>query len=175
VFLTVLAHSALYAFFSLYLDELGYGKPVVGGLWAVSVVVEIVWFAFQGRLLERGSLHGWLMAAALLSAARFAATAAFGAWVWVLVLAQCTHALTFAAQHTACIALVTRYFPGRLRGRGQALYSVLGYGCSGVLGSVGGASLASLWGYAATFWAATAAALLGALCCWRSARLDVTR
>ncbi|WIT11163.1 MFS transporter [Paucibacter sediminis] len=175
VFLTVLAHSALYAFFSLYLDELGYGKPVVGGLWAVSVVVEIVWFAFQGRLLERGSLHGWLMAAALLSAARFAATAAFGAWVWVLVLAQCTHALTFAAQHTACIALVTRYFPGRLRGRGQALYSVLGYGCSGVLGSVGGASLASLWGYAATFWAATAAALLGALCCWRSARLDATR
>lgn len=172
VFLTVLAHSALYAFFSLYLDSLGYAKPVVGGLWGVSVVVEIAWFWLQGRLLERGSLHHWLVAAALISSARFALTAAFGAQLWVLVLAQCSHALTFAAQHTACIALVSRYFPGRLRGRGQALYSVLGYGISGVLGGVGGAWLAQRQGYAAVFWAAAIAALGGAWCGWRSLRLD---
>lgn len=173
VFLTVLAHSALYAFFSLYLDSLAYGKPVVGMLWAVSVVVEIAWFWLQGRLLERGSLHGWLVAAALVTSGRFALTAAFGSQLWVLVLAQSTHALTFAAQHTACIALVSRYFPGRLRGRGQALYSVLGYGTSGVIGGVGGAWLAQQMGYAAVFWAASAAALGGAWCCWRSRRLDL--
>lgn len=172
VFLTVLAHSALYAFFSLYLDGLGHAKPVVGMLWAVSVVVEIAWFWWQGRLLERGSLHAWLVAAALVSSLRFALTAAFGGQLWVLVLAQSSHALTFAAQHTACIALVSRYFPGRLRGRGQALYSVLGYGCSGVLGGVGGAWLASRLGYAAVFWAASAAALGGAWCCWRSHQLE---
>lgn len=175
VFLTVLAHSALYAFFSLYLDSLAYGKPVVGMLWAVSVIVEIAWFWLQGRLLERGSLHGWLVAAALVTSGRFALTAAFGNQLWVLVLAQCTHALTFAAQHTACIALVSRYFPGRLRGRGQALYSVLGYGTSGVIGGVGGAWLAQQLGYAAVFWAASAAALGGAWCCWRSRRLDLAR
>ena len=172
VFLTVLAHSALYAFFSLYLDSLGYGKQVVGMLWAVSVMVEIIWFAFQGRMLERGTLHHWLMAAALLTAVRFAMTASFGASLGLLMLAQCAHAITFAAQHTACIALVTRYFPGRLRGRGQALYSVLGYGCSGVLGSVGGAWLVTRHGYPAVFWAASVAALGGALCNWRSWRLD---
>ena len=172
LFLTVLAHSALYAFFSLYLDSLGYGKGVVGLLWAISVVVEIVWFTLQGRLLERGTLHHWLVGAALLSALRFGLTAAFGAELWVLALAQCGHAITFAAQHTACIALVTRYFPGALRGRGQALYSVLGYGFSGVLGGLGGAWLASHWGYAAVFWAAALAALAGAASCWRSLRLD---
>ena len=172
VFLTVLAHSALYAFFSLYLDSLGYGKQVVGMLWAVSVMVEIIWFAFQGRMLERGTLHHWLIAAALLTAVRFAMTASFGASLGLLMLAQCAHAITFAAQHTACIALVTRYFPGRLRGRGQALYSVLGYGCSGVLGSVGGAWLVTRHGYPAVFWAASVAALGGALCSWRSWRLD---
>ena len=172
VFLTVLAHSALYAFFSLYLDVLGYSKLVVGLLWAVSVVVEIIWFAFQGRLLERGTLHRWLIAAALLAALRFGLTAAFGATLWLLVLVQCSHAVTFAAQHTACIALVTRYFPGRLRGRGQALYSVLGYGFSGVLGSVGGAWLISRQGYPAAFWVATVAALAAAWCAWRSQALD---
>ena len=172
VFLTVLAHSALYAFFSLYLDSLGYGKQVVGLLWAVSVVVEIIWFAFQGRLLERGTLHHWLIAAGLLAALRFALTAAFGGSLWLLIVVQCTHAITFAAQHTACIALVTRYFPGRLRGRGQALYSVLGYGFSGVLAGVGGAWLISYQGYPSAFWVASVAALLGAWCAWRSQQLD---
>lgn len=170
--LTVLAHASLYAFFSLYLDSLNYSKPVVGGLWAVSVLVEIVWFAFQGRWLDRVSLHGWLLAAALASALRFAATAAFGAELWVLVAAQGLHAVTFAAQHTACIALISRYFPGRLRGRGQALYSLIGYGLSGVIGGLGGAALASRFGYASVFWAAAVAALLAALCCWRSMQLD---
>lgn len=172
LFLTVLAHSAMYAFFSLYLDSLGHGKAVVGGLWAVSVVVEIGWFMLQGRLLERGTLHAWLVGAALATALRFALTAAFADSLAIVALAQALHAITFAAQHTACIALITRYFPGPLRGRGQALYSVLGYGCSGVLGSVGGAWLVSHHGYAAVFWAAAIAALLGALCCWRSLRAD---
>lgn len=172
VFLTVLAHASLYAFLSLYLDDVGYSKRAVGALWAVSVLAEIAWFWLQGRLLERGSLHGWLIAAALVSALRFGLTAAWGAEPWLMVLAQCGHAITFAAQHTACIALVSRYFPGRLRGRGQALYSVLGYGFSGVLGGLGGAWLASRWGYASVFWAASVAALAGAACCWRSLRLS---
>ncbi len=172
VFLTVLAHSALYVFFSLYLDSMGYGKQIVGLLWAVSVVVEIIWFAFLGRLLERGTLHYWLLAAALLSALRFGLTAGFGSSLVVLIAAQSLHAITFAAQHTACIALVSRYFPGRLRGRGQALYSVLGYGCSGVLGGLGGAWLVSHFGYPAVFWAASVAALGAAWCSWRSQQLE---
>ena len=40
VFLTVLAHTSLYAFYSLYLSSLGYGKGDIGLLWSISVVVE---------------------------------------------------------------------------------------------------------------------------------------
>ena len=39
-FFHVLAHMAVYVFFSLYLDALGYAKSTIGILWAVSVVVE---------------------------------------------------------------------------------------------------------------------------------------
>ena len=78
VFFTVLAHTGLYAFFSLYLDSLGYAKTSVGALWAVSVAVEIVFFWFQGSLFARLAPHQWLQWAAGLSVLRFAAIAAFG-------------------------------------------------------------------------------------------------
>jgi len=168
VFLTVLAHTSLYAFYSLYLSSLGYGKGDIGLLWSVSVVVEVAWFYFQGRWVHRLSMHGWLIAAALGSALRFAMIAAFGAWVVVLVIAQLLHALTFAAQHSACIAVITRHFPGRLRGRGQALYAVLGYGASGVIGGVAGGALSEAFGFAAVFCAAAVAALAAAWCCRRA-------
>jgi PPP family 3-phenylpropionic acid transporter len=149
-FFTVLAHTSLYAFFSLYLVQLGYGKTAVGGLWAVSVVVEIVFFWTQGRWFGRLSPQRWLEIVAGVTMLRFAATAAFGAVAPVLVLAQATHAITFAAHHSACIQLVTRLFPGRLR----------------VLGGVAGGWIIDAWGYAAVFWTSTGCAALG----WLSAR-----
>ena len=159
VMLTVLAHSSLYAFFSLYLDQLGYGKPAVGAMWAVAVAAEIVFFALAGRRFERIGVYRWLVLAALVSAARFALTAAFGDVPAVLVLAQLTHALTFAAQHMACTSLIARHFPDRLRARGSALYSTLGYGVPGVLGGLAGGLLSERFGLAAVFWAASLAAL----------------
>jgi PPP family 3-phenylpropionic acid transporter len=172
VFFTVLAHTSLYAFFSLYLVSLGYSKTAVGLIWALGVAAEVAWFWFQGRWLMRLSPQVWLLLAAGVSVLRFAVIAAFGATPWVLVLAQLTHAVTFAAQHSSCIGMINRYFPGRLRGRGQALYTVLGYGASGVIGGLAGGALSEAFGFAAVFWAASAAASLAVLCCWRALRLE---
>lgn len=168
VFFTVLAHSSVYTFFSLYLDAKGHGKSTVGFLWAVSVALEIAFFWWQGRVFGRLSPHGWLQWAAAAAVLRFALTAAFGAALPMLVLAQALHLLSFAAHHAACIALVTRWFQGPLRGRGQALYTVLGYGLSGVLGGVGGGWLSMRLGLAAVFWAGAGAAGLGWWCARRS-------
>ena len=95
----------------------------------------------------------------------------------VLMLAQALHAITFAAHHTVCIALVSHHFPGRLRGRGQALYSVLGYGLSGVIGGLAGGVVSSAWGLASVFWLSSACALLAmvyALRLWRLNRSAVS-
>jgi PPP family 3-phenylpropionic acid transporter len=136
----------------------------------VSVVVEIVFFWTQGRWFPRLTPHRWLQVVAGVTGLRFVAVAAGGAWAPVLVLAQLTHAITFAAHHAACIALLYRLFPGRLRGRGQALYTTLGYGFSGVLGGVGGGWLIDHLGFAAVFWAAAVCALLAWLCATLSLR-----
>jgi MFS transporter, PPP family, 3-phenylpropionic acid transporter len=172
VFFAVLAHMSLYAFFSLYLVSLGYSKTAVGFIWALGVAVEVAWFWFQGGWLARYSAHTWLAFAAGVAALRFGATAAFGAIPAVLVLAQCTHAITFGAQHSACIAVVSRHFPGRLRGRGQALYTVLGYGASGVIGGVAGGAVSEAMGFPAVFWAASGSAVIAALCAARAGALD---
>ncbi|HEY6354770.1 MAG TPA: MFS transporter, partial [Burkholderiaceae bacterium] len=170
VFLTVLAHVSLYAFFSLFAVSFGMSETAIGLLWSVGVLVEIVFFWTQGHWFERLSMHNWLLLAALVAALRFGAMAAFGSFMVVLLLTQLTHAVTFAAQHAACITLVARYFPGRLRGRGQALYTTLGYGLSGVVGGVAGGALIERWGYPAVFWASSGAALLSALCLLHSRR-----
>ena len=96
-------------------------------------------------------------------------------WVWALVAAQVMHALTFAAHHTACIALVSHYFPGRLRGRGQAMFTIMGYGLGGTLGVLAGGAIASTVGFAMVFWVASVLGVLGALCAWRVWRLEHPR
>ncbi len=154
--LTVLAHTSQYAFFSLYAAHLGYGKTAIGALWALGVLVEIVFFWKQGHWFRRLDSHRWLWWVATVTALRFAATAAFGDVPAVLWGVQCMHAITFAAHHTACIDLVQRQFPGRARGRGQALYTTLGYGVPGVLGGVAGGWVVEHAGFAAVFWAAAA-------------------
>jgi len=133
-------------------------------------VVEIVFFWFQGRWFPRLSANRWLELVAAVTTLRFAATAAGSVFAPVLLLAQLTHAITFAAHHAACIALVHRLFPGRLRGRGQALYTMLGYGISGVLGGLGGGWLISVLGFQAVFWAAAGCGLAAWGCARQASR-----
>jgi MFS transporter, PPP family, 3-phenylpropionic acid transporter len=87
------------------------------------------------------------------------------------VVAQLLHALTFATHHTTCIALLTHYFPGRLRGRGQALYVVVAYGLPGVLGGVAGGAMSARWGLGTVYWAAALSSVLATACAIRVWRL----
>ncbi|MDP1780570.1 MAG: MFS transporter, partial [Hydrogenophaga sp.] len=174
VFFHVLAHIFIYVFFSLYLDSLGYSKTVIGLLWALSVVIEIGWFFTQGRWLPRMSLSAWLVLCAATMALRMGLTAGFPL-VWpLLLLAQALHAITFAAHHTVCIALISHHFPGRLRGRGQALYTVVGYGLPGGVGGLAGGLLSSAMGLASVFWLSSACAAVACACAVRAWALQRT-
>lgn len=175
LFFHIMAHFAIYGFLSLYLDALGYSKAMIGFMWAVSVLVEIGWFFAQGRFVGRLPMAGWLVLCGALTFVRMAITGGLGQWLWALLLAQVLHALTFAAHHTACIALVSHYFPARLRGRGQALFTVIGYGLGGTLGVLAGGAVASRFGFEAVFAAATVLGGLASLCAWRVWRIEHPR
>jgi MFS transporter, PPP family, 3-phenylpropionic acid transporter len=168
----VMAHFAIYGFLSLYLDARGYGKAMIGLLWAVSVLVEIAWFFSQGRLLRAMAMTRWLWVCGAATVIRMALTGGAADWLPALFIAQVLHALSFATHHTACIAMVTRHFPGRLRGRGQALFTVIGYGFGGTIGVVAGGGVVSRFGFEAMYGVAAVLALAGTACAWRTDRLE---
>ena len=93
--------------------------------------------------------------------------------LWLLILAQCLHAFTFAAHHAVCVALLSHHFPGQLRGRGQALYAMLGYGLTGVLGGAVGGVLSAQLGLQSVFWATLGTSVLATGCAWRGWRLPL--
>jgi len=170
VFLHVLSHIGIYVFFSLYLDSLGYSKTMIGLLWALSVVVEIGWFFTQSRWLPRMSLPAWLVFCSVAMVLRMGLTASSAQVLVLLLLAQALHALTFATHHTVCIALLSQHFSGRLRGRGQALYTVIGYGFPGVIGGLAGGMLSTHYGLSSVYWASTVISALAVACAlgaWR--------
>jgi len=171
-FFHVLAHMGVYVFFSLYLDSLGYSKVWIGLLWAVSVIVEIAWFFTQARWLPKLPMTAWMVVSSAAMVLRMLATAEWASVLWILLLAQALHALTFAAHHTACVALLSHHFPGQLRGRGQALYTVIAYGFTGVLGGLVGGWMSDVWGLQSVYWASMGAAMLATWAAFRVWRLQ---
>jgi len=162
------AHGALYAFYSLYLVTHGYSKSVVGVLWMLGVLAEIVVFLAMPMLVRRLSLRAILLASFIAAGVRFAAIGWGVDWLAVLVVAQLLHAATFGSFHAASLAVVHRVFAGPLQVRGQALYMSLCYGLGGVAGTLlAGAAWESL-GSAATFGISALFGLAGAaFVAWR--------
>jgi PPP family 3-phenylpropionic acid transporter len=148
-----------YVFFTIYLRDLGYSSETAGLMWAWAVAAEIAVFAYTPRLLQRWSPHGLLTAALAATSARWLLTAWFPETAWILLLAQTLHLAGFGISHSVAVHLVHRYFGGRLQNRGQALYTSLGFGLGGAIGSL----LAGyLWDYFGPISAWLAAAVLAA-------------
>jgi PPP family 3-phenylpropionic acid transporter len=173
VLLMIFAHSAMYAYLSLYLAQLGYSKTAIGVFWVLGVAVEIAVFYVQGRLFRRFDLLVLVEASLLLAAVRFFLIAEFAAIVALLVVAQVLHAATFGVHHSASVMTIQRWFPGRAAARGQALYISIGYGVGGTAGSLVAAWLWSFAGPAEAFLSSTLAALLGWLAVRRARQYDL--
>lgn len=156
------AHGALYVFYSIHAAALGYSKAMVGMLWSLGVVAEILVFVVMPRVLRRYPLRGVLLACFGAAALRFWV---IGWWLdvlWVALAAQTLHALTFGAFHAASIAAVNRWFQGNAQGRGQALYSSLSFGAGGLLGGLLSGALWDVWGAGWTYTLSGGLALVGA-------------
>jgi len=162
-FAMTVAHGALYAFYSLYLVSAGYSKTMVGLLWTLGVVAEIVLFRYLPALYARASLSAILCGACLCAAVRFIAIGWGVGSLVVLVLAQLLHAATFGAYHAAAVTVVHKLFPGERQVRGQALYSSLSYGLGGATGMLLAGATWDALGPEWTFGISAAFGLAGAL------------
>lgn len=162
VALMQLSHGPYYTFLTLHLEHLGYSRGVIGMLWALGVVAEVLMFLGMSWILARVSLRRVLMASFVLAALRWLLLGNFAEHLGVLLFAQVLHAATFGSFHAAAIAFVQRSFGARQQGQGQALYAALA-GTGGALGALYSGYSWNLLGAATTFSIASVAALAAAV------------
>lgn len=157
-----LSHGPYYTFLSIHLESLGYSRGLIGMLWALGVVAEILLFMLVPRLLARFSLRRVLLASFALASLRWLVLGYLADSLLLLLLAQLMHAATFGSFHVAAVHFVQRNFGPRQQGQGQALYATLA-GVGGALGALyAGYSWTGL-GAGATFAIASLAALAAAV------------
>ena len=126
-FLMLVSHGAYYGFFSIHLENLGYGSTFIGIAWALASTAEILVMIKSEKIFSRFSLENVLFFSFLVAAVRwmilfFAESAA------VILLSQILHAATYGTFHMASILYIDRLAPEQIKTLGQSVNNALTYG-----------------------------------------------
>lgn len=120
------AHAAYYGFASLYWKEAGYSDSVIGNLWSLGVVAEVIVFTMSHRLFRRWSARNLLLLSAIIGVIRWSLMGAFTA-LPVLIVVQILHAGTFTVCHLAAMRFISARKEDEIIPL-QAVYSALAMG-----------------------------------------------
>ncbi|EPP0957048.1 3-phenylpropionate MFS transporter [Cronobacter dublinensis] len=120
------AHAAYYGFSAIYWQGQGYSASVVGYLWSLGVVAEIVIFALSKKLFSRFGARDLLLLSGVLGIIRWGVMGWTTALPW-LIAAQILHCGSFSICHLAAM----RYIAAREGSeviRLQSVYSAVAMG-----------------------------------------------
>ncbi len=162
-FLMQASHGPYYTFYTIYMEQYGYSRSLIGQLWGLGVLAEVGIFLMMHRLVSRISLPILLFYSLLLAAVRWICIALWAEHLYVMLFAQTLHAASFGVFHASAIALVHRFFIAGHQGKGQALYSSISFGAGGAVGSLYSGYFWERFGPSSGFLAAALLALLGAM------------
>jgi PPP family 3-phenylpropionic acid transporter len=120
-------HAFYYAFGTLNWQQQGYGADLIGVLWALGVLAEIVLLSLSARAVARLGPTGLLALGAASGLVRWTALA-FSPPLWLVIVLQCLHAGTFCAVHLGAMHFILRATPQHLVGTAQSVYSAVTIG-----------------------------------------------
>ncbi|HBZ90828.1 MAG TPA: MFS transporter, partial [Gammaproteobacteria bacterium] len=146
-----LTHGPLNVFFTLYVQAHGYTAFEAGQLWALGVFAEVVLFFVLPQFIRSMDLRVLLTVSLVLGSLRWILIGAYPDLPWLVIGLQLLHAFTFGAIHSVSIEFIRRWFPGKLSGRGMALYSGFVFGLGGSLGAMLSGLLWESFGGSLTF------------------------
>ncbi|HID99506.1 MAG TPA: MFS transporter [Thiotrichaceae bacterium] len=135
-FLMQASHGPYYTFYSIYLEDYGYSRNLIGQLWALGVVAEVGIFLVMHHLLTRFGLKQLLIISFGLSGLRWLLIGYYVESLPILLFAQLFHAASFGMYHGIAIQLIRQHFADHHQGRAQALYSSISFGAGGAVGSL---------------------------------------
>ncbi|HGJ5857386.1 3-phenylpropionate MFS transporter [Arsenophonus nasoniae] len=120
------SHAAYYGFSSIYWKEVGYSDAIIGLLWSLSIVAEVIVFTFSYVLFRHWQASGLLLLAASCAVIRWSLMASFTA-LPILIMSQLLHSGTFTVCHLAAMRFISARNEDEII-RLQAFYSALALG-----------------------------------------------
>ncbi|SMN11268.1 Nucleoside:H+ symporter:Major facilitator superfamily [uncultured Candidatus Thioglobus sp.] len=135
-FLMLLSHGPYYTFYSIYLQDNGYSRAMISGLWVLGVIAEIIVFLVMSRLIMFFGLRKLLLFSLFVAGLRWFLIACFVDNLPLLISAQLLHAATFGVWHAVAIQYVHQFFTSRLQARGQGLYNSVSFGAGFAVGTI---------------------------------------
>jgi len=151
-FLSQASHGAYYTFYTLYMEGYGYSRSVIGQLWALGVIVEVLVFLVMHRLVPYLGLRNLFLLTFVLTTIRWVLIAVFAENMMVMLVAQTFHAASFGIFHAVAIQLFHQNFSGKHAGKGQAIYSSISFGAGGAFGTYFSGVLWESSSPESTFW-----------------------
>lgn len=144
------SHAFYYGFSALYWQQEGYSTTVIGYLWGLGVLAEIMVFALDRKWLSHVTARTLLLAGLLCALLRWGVLGATTELLW-LVLAQLLHAGSFGVSHLGAVRFISRELDERAVFGAQALYAAIALGvASGILLMISGQLYSAFGGH--TFW-----------------------
>jgi len=132
------AHAAYYNYGFIYLQELEVSSFYIGFILNIAVLSEIIFFAIADRFLKKTPVSTMFIFAASASVVRWVIIGLFPS-LWVFILTQAFHSMTFGLAHYAFIRYLYRSVEKPLIPTAQGVYASLGMGLSAaVLTQIGG-------------------------------------
>lgn len=120
------AHAAYYGFSAIYWQGEGYSASVVGYLWSLSVIAEIIIFALSNRLFRRWTTRDLLLLSGITGILRWGLMASSTELSW-LIVSQILHCGSFTVCHLAAMRYISARH-GHEVIRLQAVYSAVAMG-----------------------------------------------
>lgn len=157
------AHAVFYVFGILHWRANGISAEWAGALWAVSILFEVLLFAYSRAVLR------WIGPVQLIA---LGCAAAIVRWVIMglepsllaLVPLQMAHALTYGASHLGAVHFLARTIPDHQLGTAQAIHAAVAGGIANGLVILSVGPLYESFGGRA-YWAMALVALIGLLAC----------
>ena len=132
-FLMLVSHGTYYGFFSIHLEDLGYGSTFIGFAWALASASEILIMVNSDRIFRRFPLEKVLIFSFMVAALRWFILC----WVRspvLILLSQLLHAITYGTFHIASILYIDRLTPDNAKTTGQAVNNAMTYGLGMMVG-----------------------------------------
>ncbi len=132
-FLMLVSHGTYYGFFSIHLEQLGYGGFFIGFAWALASIAEISIMVGSARIFSRFSFENVLIFSFFAAALRWTILA--GAESTGLILfTQLFHAFSYGSFHVASILYIDKLAPSGTKTLGQAVNNAATYGLGIMMG-----------------------------------------